>query len=560
MALAIDASSPAVATQTVNTVAALTTASFTPPAGAVLLVLWSGDALTEPTGTPTITDSLGTPLTYTQTDWKHRADASPTVFGQAAAWTAVVGSSAAMTVTVTSNAVSGDRTAALKILVLTGADTVTPAGAHGKSGSASAAAIAQSYTAQATSGWGFLAVTDFDQLGAQTAGTGCTIIGSANVSTSITYTFARRTTADDSNGVSNSLNTTLPGTSTNLSWVYVEIKPAAAAVSSPPASALVVGTPSAAPVPRAILSSSQPLGNPAVGTSSPLVVSPRHLTPPPLKAQLLGPGAPAAVAAPATTPGPLVVGPGSAWPLVPQPLISASQPLGNPAVPTPGVLVVSTPWSPKVPGAILSFNPAAPVVATTGTPGPLVVTPPFAPVPIPGADISASQPLGNPATGTPQPLTVGPPYVPPVPLRPFIAAGASTTTSGQLLVVTPTFTLAPAPGARVFAAPAAPAVTSTVGTPGPLVVIPPWRPVPIPKTFLSWSQPLGNPAVRTPQPLVVTPAFSWPARTTAALAGGVRLATECKVHRPFTGIVARGSTGTIARPNTGVVEFCTCCT
>lgn len=36
--------------------------------------------------------------------------------------------------------------------------------------------------------------------------------------------------------------------------------------------------------------------------------------------------------------------------------------------------------------------------------------------------------------------------------------------------------------------------------------------------------------------------------------------TECKVHRPFTGIVARGATGTVTRPYIGVVEFCTCCT
>jgi len=158
----------------------------------LLLVQWSGDALTEPTGAPTITDNLGVPLTYSITDWKHRGDGAPTVFGQAASWTATVASSAAMTITVTSGAASGDRTAALKVTVLNGADTSSPVGAHGKSGSSSAASIAQSYTAQATGGWGFLTVTDFDQLGAETAGTGTTVIGSANVSTSITYGFHRR--------------------------------------------------------------------------------------------------------------------------------------------------------------------------------------------------------------------------------------------------------------------------------------------------------------------------------------------------------------------------------
>ena len=231
MALAIDGSSPAIATQTNGTIATVTTASFNPPAGSVLLVLWSGDALTTPSA-PTITDNLGVHLTYNLTDWKSVADA-PTRFGQAAAWTAVVGAGGSMTVTVTSGSVSGERTAALCVQVMTGADTTTPAGAHGKSGSASAASIAQSYTAQSTGGWGFIAVCDFDAVGAETAGTGCTLIGSALVGSNFDYGYVRRTTADDSNGGSNTLNVTLPGTSTNLAWVYVEVNPATTATSIP---------------------------------------------------------------------------------------------------------------------------------------------------------------------------------------------------------------------------------------------------------------------------------------------------------------------------------------
>ena len=234
MALAIDGSSPAIVTQTNNTIATLTTGSFTPPAGSLLLVLWSADALTNPSA-PSITDSLGVPLTYTLTDWKNRADASPTVFGQCAAWTAPVGAGGtSMTVTVTSGAVSGDRTAALCVLVITGADTSSPQGVHNKSGSTSASTIAQNYTAQATNGWGFICVCDFDGLAAQSAGTGCTLIGSATVATSFTYGFVRRTSADDVNGNTNTLNVTIGGTSTNLNWVYVEIKPAAAGGGSPP--------------------------------------------------------------------------------------------------------------------------------------------------------------------------------------------------------------------------------------------------------------------------------------------------------------------------------------
>lgn len=234
MAIAIDASSPSIATQTNGATATVTTASFTPPSGSTLLVAWSGNtaAGVDP-AQPTITDNLGTPLTYTLSDWSHRGD-GPAADGQAAYWTAPVASSAAMTVTVTNQASSGNRHAAIKVYVLTGV-TAPAVGANGKSGSTSAGSIAQNYTAEATGGWGFIATCDWDVMGAQTAGTGCTRDGSANVGTAITYGFLRRTSADDVNTSTNTLNVTLPGTSTSLRWTYAEAMPsAAAAVSDPP--------------------------------------------------------------------------------------------------------------------------------------------------------------------------------------------------------------------------------------------------------------------------------------------------------------------------------------
>lgn len=226
--LAVDASSPAVATSTTATV---TTASFTPPANSLLEIRWAGNSQpnTDPGSGPSITDNLGTPLTYTQTDWSHRGD-GPAADGQAAIWTAPVVTSAPMTVSVTNNAAGVDANGnALKIRVITDDSGGVPTvGAHGKAGSASAGSIAQSYTAQATGGWGSISVCDWDLKGAETAGTGCSLDGSANVSTLITYGFVRRTTADDVNGNSNTLNVTIPATSANLRWAYVEILPAAA--------------------------------------------------------------------------------------------------------------------------------------------------------------------------------------------------------------------------------------------------------------------------------------------------------------------------------------------
>jgi hypothetical protein len=356
------------------------------------------------------------------------------------------------------------------------------------------------------------------------------------------------------------------------------------------------------PIPGAKISSSQPLGNPAVPTRGPLVVTPTF-TPAPISGALLfGPGAPAAVVSATATPQPLVVSPGfTPAPLIPaqvffptavattpnvsvvtppyQPVptpsvsITSSRPLGNPATSSPDPLVVSTPWTSKVPGALL-FGPGAPTapVVTGSTPGPLVVGPPNLPVPIPVTYLSASQPLGNPAVGTPEPLVVGPPFTPvPVPGARIsgnpAAPVVSTVATPQPLVVS-TFTLAPVPGAKVFSAPAAPLVAATP-TPGPLVVGPPWQPVPIPKTYLTASYPLGRPAVASPQPLVVGPPHRWTQLTPAHLSGLVSVTYSCSTLRPSTGITAqpntgttayalattaRPNTGTTARPNTGTTE------
>lgn len=189
----------------------------------VLVVAFSGNSIGgfNPAA-PSITDNLGTHLTYTLADYRSRADGSPTVDGQCAIWTAPVTTGSSITVTVTCS-----HEGAIYWWVLTGPDAVAYIGAHGKAASASANSIAQAYTAQATSGWGFGVTCDWDFKGNETAGAGCTVDATGNIGSQYNYTFLRRTTADDSNGVSNSINVSLPATSTALNWCWIEILPLA---------------------------------------------------------------------------------------------------------------------------------------------------------------------------------------------------------------------------------------------------------------------------------------------------------------------------------------------
>src|SRR6185369_14163460 len=229
MALAIDGSTPAVATQTTGSNHDVTSPSFTPPSGSILVNLWAGNTGTSDTpATPTITDNLGAHLTYSLQDWKSRAD-SPARDGQAADWTAPVGTGAAMTVTATNGTATANAQAALQVVVVTGQDSVTPVGQHGKSGSASTSTVTISYTATVTGSQGFVAITDWDDKGAMTGGSNATIISSASIPGQISYGFARQSTAGGVAGVTTSFTVNLGAASTNVSWVFVEILPPAAA-------------------------------------------------------------------------------------------------------------------------------------------------------------------------------------------------------------------------------------------------------------------------------------------------------------------------------------------
>jgi hypothetical protein len=229
--LAIDATSPAVSGATASqSVSATVTGA---PANSLLVLSWCGNSGTAETpSAPTITDNLGSHLIYALAGWASRATA-PAQDGQAALWTAPMPAGGTVTVTVTNGSTQFGN--ALKIWVLTGADLASPQGAPGPGAGAGGSTVSQSYTAQRTAGWGFIGVMDWNQQGPETAGSGCTMDASANLGSGLmTYAYARRTTADDVAGNSNTLSTSLPVSSANLHWAYVEIQPALDGGGAPP--------------------------------------------------------------------------------------------------------------------------------------------------------------------------------------------------------------------------------------------------------------------------------------------------------------------------------------
>jgi uncharacterized protein (DUF2141 family) len=227
VALAVDASSPAVAQNiTAASTNTATTASFTPPANSLLVVLISGDTFAAGTNsTWTITDNLATHLTYTQRVYSSSTD-TPTAGGSSLIYTAPVTTSAAMTVSVTDAGGSGTADLYVLVQVLTAGGTAPTVGANGKTSSNTAStSVAASYTATGAGSWGFAAVQDWNASGTMTAGgTGNTIIASATPNANfMSYGFARRTTADGVSGTATTITVNMGGSSSAKHIAALEI-------------------------------------------------------------------------------------------------------------------------------------------------------------------------------------------------------------------------------------------------------------------------------------------------------------------------------------------------
>lgn len=221
MALAIDSSTPALASANSGNVA--TTASFTPPAGAVLVAIGYHDTVGgNTTNTSAITDSQG--LTWSIKATRNRAD-SGGQNGHVQISTAVVGSSTSMTVTTTGTNCGG--AAGVYVLVMTGADTTTPMDATPTEGSNTAAAISLAITTVTDLAWAFLVATDWNVAANMTAGASQTAVVATGIGSGPDMrVYLGRQNSTTSPAGSVTMSTASPSAGNTNNYIVFAVRPA----------------------------------------------------------------------------------------------------------------------------------------------------------------------------------------------------------------------------------------------------------------------------------------------------------------------------------------------
>ncbi|MEU4224270.1 hypothetical protein AB0F17_08255 [Nonomuraea sp. NPDC026600] len=210
MALAIDASTPALASGTSSS----TTASFTAPAGSLLVALCADED-----GTVGTMSNSSTALTWTAR--VSRTSAESGVFVSLIVFTAVAATSVARTVTYTS-AVGGSQTD-LKVLVVTGADVVgTPAGAVGEGNSTTINLTVNAYTSTVANSRGVGIAADGNAAGNPTSSDTGFAFNHAGAYSGIAVHKAADTAVG---GSTVTLNFNGGASARDWAWVAVEILP-----------------------------------------------------------------------------------------------------------------------------------------------------------------------------------------------------------------------------------------------------------------------------------------------------------------------------------------------
>ena len=231
--LALDASTPAVVKARGNT---LTTASFTPPAGSVLVISAQSNGNSD-TKSIAVSDNLSTHLTYTQAQTK--GNTTNDVYAKL--YWAPVTTSRAMTVTATIGGNSGDY-GMLSVLVFTGANTAAPIGASG-GGRGATGVITDSYTSTASGSWGWLSYGDWAQKGVPKVPTTETVHASYNVSGEDTFALIKQNATTAAAGTQVTMSTTSPTSGARATHIYFEVVSATAQGPSAPMISSLVASP-----------------------------------------------------------------------------------------------------------------------------------------------------------------------------------------------------------------------------------------------------------------------------------------------------------------------------
>lgn len=162
--LAIDASSPARAVAQ-NT--AVTSGSFTPPAGALLIAVTMADGSSDVNPTVAITNTGGGLGSWTEVERATDTTVSDNNHTVVSIHWAKVNSSAATTVTSTQT--NGNLPTHLKVYVLTGANTTAPIGVHNKGGAVSASVTSTAQTTTGTNSYFLMGAADWQLDGTPTS-------------------------------------------------------------------------------------------------------------------------------------------------------------------------------------------------------------------------------------------------------------------------------------------------------------------------------------------------------------------------------------------------------
>jgi hypothetical protein len=113
----------------------------------------------------------------------------------------------------------------LRVLVITGADTVDPIGAQA-GGRGVTTNVSQTYTSTRDNSWGWLTYCDWAQKGVPTV-TGETVDSSYNPSGMITAAVIKKNSTTPTAGTSVTMSTSTPNSGTQITWQYFEILPPA---------------------------------------------------------------------------------------------------------------------------------------------------------------------------------------------------------------------------------------------------------------------------------------------------------------------------------------------